>query len=40
VACAALVVLGVVFRALAVLLRFAAIAVVIVGALHLITQSG
>jgi hypothetical protein len=36
---AALVVLGVVFKALAVLVRFAAIAAVIVGALYLITQS-
>ena len=40
VAYAALVVLGVVFKALAVLLRFAAIAAVIVGALYLLTQSG
>lgn len=37
---AVLVVLGVVFKALAVLLRFAAIAAMLVGALYLITQMG
>ncbi len=40
VAYAALVILGVVFKALAVLLRFAAIAAMLVGALYLITQMG